>query len=167
MTPIRYAPHETYAGEVHTYEMHARQVYPYEMHVREMHAREIYARGMHACEVLAYETHAGCTPEVHAYEIRAHEMHAYVVHAYEAYASEMHVHDIHAYEIYDHTNAFTNHAGPLSSLTGLQAIETALTASVANVLSQHLLGTTRSQPTALRISKLRSSARGTRWAKLC
>jgi hypothetical protein len=104
---------------------------------------------------------------MHANEIYASEMYAYEVHAYEAYASEMHVHDIHAYEIYDHTNAFTNHTGPLSSLIGLQAIETALTASVANVLSQHLLGTTRSQPTALRISKLRSSARGTRWAKLC
>lgn len=38
-------------------------------------------------------------------------------------------------------NAFANYTGPLSSLTGLQAIETALTASVANVLSQHLLGT--------------------------
>lgn len=38
-------------------------------------------------------------------------------------------------------NAFANYTGPLSSLTGLQAIEATLTASVANVLSQHLPGT--------------------------
>jgi hypothetical protein len=38
-------------------------------------------------------------------------------------------------------NAFANYTGPLSSLTGLQAIETALTASAANILSQHLLST--------------------------
>jgi hypothetical protein len=37
-----------------------------------------------------------------------------------------------------HPNALANDTGPLSSLTGLQAIETALAASVAN---QHLLGT--------------------------
>jgi hypothetical protein len=40
-----------------------------------------------------------------------------------------------------HPHAFANYTGPLSSLTGLQAIEATLTASVANVLSQHLLGT--------------------------
>jgi hypothetical protein len=38
-------------------------------------------------------------------------------------------------------NAFANYTGSLSSLTGLQAIEATLTASVANVLSQHPLGT--------------------------
>lgn len=39
-------------------------------------------------------------------------------------------------------NAFANYTGPLSNLTGLAAIETALAASVAKVNSQHLLGTT-------------------------
>jgi SnoaL-like domain len=63
-------------------------------------------------------------------------------------------------------NAFANYTGPLSSLTGLQAIETTITSFVANVRldtcwAPSLLTSTRirSQPTALRISKLRSSAR--------
>lgn len=39
-------------------------------------------------------------------------------------------------------DAFANYTGPLSNLTGIEAITTALQASVANVLSQHQLGTT-------------------------
>lgn len=39
-------------------------------------------------------------------------------------------------------DAFANYTGPLSNLTGIDAITTALRASVANVLSQHQLGTT-------------------------
>jgi len=37
---------------------------------------------------------------------------------------------------------FANYTGPLADLSGLPAIQTALAASVANVDSQHLLGTT-------------------------
>ena len=39
-------------------------------------------------------------------------------------------------------NAFANYTGDLSSLNGLSAIRKGLAASVANVDSQHLLGTT-------------------------
>ena len=38
--------------------------------------------------------------------------------------------------------AFANYTGPLSNLTGLPAIQAGLAASVADVFSQHLLGTT-------------------------
>jgi SnoaL-like domain len=70
-------------------------------------------------------------------------------------------------------NAFANYTGPLSSLTGLQAIETALTVSVANVLSQHLLGTIvidihKDQKSANSTTYFQASlfSTGTRWTKL-
>jgi hypothetical protein len=56
--------HETYASEMHTYEIHAHELYPYEMHVREMHAGKMFACEMHVHDMHAYEIydHKGARP---------------------------------------------------------------------------------------------------------